>query len=214
MLKLHGLSISNYYNIVKMGLLEKGLEFEEVAAQPGQDADWLVKSPMGKIPVLETEGQFISESNAILRYLALKYPEPALYPKQPLAAAKSQQIHSFLDCYIDAPGRTLIGAAFLGETTTPEKIAEVGAKIARGAKALNQIAVFGPFIAGETLTHADLAAVQTIPLATQIMKHVGAEDPCTCIEGFKDYLAMMKQRASVQKIYSDRAALMAKMFGG
>ncbi|MEO8837742.1 MAG: glutathione S-transferase N-terminal domain-containing protein, partial [Herbaspirillum sp.] len=30
MLKLHGFSASNYYNKVKLGLLEKGIPFEEV----------------------------------------------------------------------------------------------------------------------------------------------------------------------------------------
>lgn len=213
MLKLHGLGVSNYFNIVKMGLLEKGLEFEEVPVQPSQDPKWLAKSPMGKIPVLETEGQFISESNAILRYLELKYPEPGLFPQDPMAAARSQQIHSFLDCYLDAPGRQLIGAAFMGEHATPEKIAEVGSKLARGARALNQITVFEPFIAGDCLTHADLAAVHTIPLVTQIMKHVGGEDPCACIEGLDPYLTMMKQRPSLQKVYADRAELAAKLFG-
>ena len=34
MLKLYGFSVSNYYNMVKLALLEKGLPFEEVLFYP------------------------------------------------------------------------------------------------------------------------------------------------------------------------------------
>ncbi len=36
MLKLYGFSVSNYYNMVKLALLEKGLPFEEVPFMPGK----------------------------------------------------------------------------------------------------------------------------------------------------------------------------------
>ena len=36
MLKLYGFSVSNYYNMVKLALLEKGLPFEEVPFYAGQ----------------------------------------------------------------------------------------------------------------------------------------------------------------------------------
>lgn len=50
MLKLHGFSISNYYNMEKIALLEKGIEFEEVDTRPSQEDDYLSMSPMGKVP--------------------------------------------------------------------------------------------------------------------------------------------------------------------
>lgn len=34
MYKLHGFALSNYYNLVKLALLEKALPFEEVAVFP------------------------------------------------------------------------------------------------------------------------------------------------------------------------------------
>lgn len=36
MLKLYGFSVSNYYNMVKLALLEKGLPFEEVPFMLGK----------------------------------------------------------------------------------------------------------------------------------------------------------------------------------
>ena len=69
MLKLHGAPLSNYYNMVKTALLEKGLEYEAVMAPPSQEEEFLAKSSMGKIPCLETDNGFVAESLAIIEYL-------------------------------------------------------------------------------------------------------------------------------------------------
>ena len=54
MLKLYGFPVSNYYNMVKLALLEKALPFEEVPFVSGQTPQVLAISPRGKVPVLET----------------------------------------------------------------------------------------------------------------------------------------------------------------
>jgi len=62
MLKLHGFSVSNYTNMVKQNLLEKSIEFEQIDARPSQEDEFLAKSPMGKIPCLETADGFLVET--------------------------------------------------------------------------------------------------------------------------------------------------------
>ena len=75
MLKLHGFAVSNFYNMIQHTLLEKGIEFEEVMAVPSQDNEFLEKSPMGKIPCLETPQGFLAETDVILDYLEkTQYP--------------------------------------------------------------------------------------------------------------------------------------------
>ena len=73
MIKLHGFSASNYYNVPKLALLEKGVAFEEVESYTGvgpkYKPEYLDKSPLGKVPALETDEGFISESRAILEYI-------------------------------------------------------------------------------------------------------------------------------------------------
>ena len=68
-LKLHGFTVSNYFNMVKMALIEKGIDFEFVDVRPNQEGNFLAKSPMGKVPCLETDDGFISETNVIFEYL-------------------------------------------------------------------------------------------------------------------------------------------------
>lgn len=58
-LKLCGFPSSNYYNKVKLAMLEKVIPHEEIRIGPSQDEDFLRKSPMGKIPFLESKGRSI-----------------------------------------------------------------------------------------------------------------------------------------------------------
>ena len=69
MLKLHGIRISNYTNLAKAALIEKGVEFEEVKDPPSRSDEFLARSPMGRVPALGTPDGFFSESWAIVDYL-------------------------------------------------------------------------------------------------------------------------------------------------
>ncbi|MBM4206067.1 MAG: glutathione S-transferase family protein [Gammaproteobacteria bacterium] len=101
MLKLHGAPPSNYYNMVKIALLEKQLPFEEVMQPPTQDEPYLAKSPMGKIPTLETDRGFLTETHAILDYLEDAYPSPAFRPADTFARAKVRELTQATELYIE-----------------------------------------------------------------------------------------------------------------
>jgi glutathione S-transferase len=61
MLKLCGFAASNYYNMVKLALLEKRVPFEEQLVWASQDEALLVRSPMGKVPFMETPHGILAE---------------------------------------------------------------------------------------------------------------------------------------------------------
>ncbi len=209
-MKLHGFAISNYYNAAKFALLEKGIAFEEVEAHPSQEPEYLAKSPMGKIPFLETPEGFISESQAILHYLERAKPEPALYPKEAFLAGKAQQIHQMLSLYLDATARKLLGAAFFGKTATEEEIKTVSAELEKVVAALNRAAVFKPFIAGDVFTHADILAGTTLRLPTLIMTKLGAPDPMAALAGMPAYMELLASRPAFQKVVADQQVAFAK----
>jgi glutathione S-transferase len=66
MLTLYGFDVSNYFNMIKLALSIKGLEYETVTVYPNQSEDYLTKSPMGKVPALETDQGILTETNVIL----------------------------------------------------------------------------------------------------------------------------------------------------
>lgn len=108
MLKLHGTPISNFYCIAKQALQEKGIAFETVHVMANQESDYLAKSPMGKIPALETGHGFLTETNVILEYLDATHPEPALYPQEPFARARVQQLIKVVELYVEGPAHALV----------------------------------------------------------------------------------------------------------
>ena len=55
MIKLCGFAASNYYNKVKLALLEKNVPFEEELNWAAKDEATLACSPLGKVPFLRTD---------------------------------------------------------------------------------------------------------------------------------------------------------------
>ena len=81
MITLCGFPLSNYYNKVKMALLEKGLPFtEERVKTHSDDEAALAASPLGKVPFIRTEHGAMCESQAIVDYLEKAHPTPPLLP--------------------------------------------------------------------------------------------------------------------------------------
>jgi len=193
-LKLYGSSVSNYVNVVKTFLREKDLPFTHVPMAPGRDEDILTKSPMGKIPALETSEGFLSESQAIMVYLEHIAPEPRLFPETAFAAARARQIHQIVDLYLDSSCRPLIGAAFFGREGSEEAnlAASEGARFAFAA--LARLMETDGFAVGDRLSHADIGLFWQSRLARQILAMVGQPDPAAAIPGFDTYIARLAER--------------------
>ncbi|MCB1051125.1 MAG: glutathione S-transferase family protein [Acidobacteria bacterium] len=103
-MKLYGLGVSNYYNVAKLGLLEKGLEFDEVETRPNQEEWFLALSPLGKMPALQFGEHSLSESQAILHYLEALKPEPRLLQRPNCQRIAADQKASYMK--LAAAGRS------------------------------------------------------------------------------------------------------------
>jgi glutathione S-transferase len=112
-LKLCGFSASNYYNKIKLQLLEKGVAFEEDLVWTGQaQAALIERSPLGKVPFLETPDGPISESMACAEYIEAVYPQKALLPTDPFAAAKVRELIIYSELHLELVARQLYAEAF------------------------------------------------------------------------------------------------------
>ena len=95
MLTLCGFSASNYYNKVKLALLEKGVAFEEELAWVGEtDRN---ASPLGKVPYLKTEHGPISESTVVLEYIEDQFPAQPLLPADAFQKAKVRELLGYTE---------------------------------------------------------------------------------------------------------------------
>ena len=156
-IKLYGISISNYFSTAKAAVLEKNIEFEEVAMFPSDKPEVLASSPMGKVPYLEVDGKTLTETNVILDYLEDCYPEPVMYPSDPWDRAKAKEIIRTVELYIDFPARKHIAAVYFGQPVDESLLKPVKAELDKGINALLSLAKFSPYIAGDSFGFADIA---------------------------------------------------------
>ena len=211
MITLHGFPVSNYYNKVKLALLEKNVPFTEAAAHPMKltPAD-LAASPLGKIPYITTPHGTLCESQAIVNYLELTYPQPPLLPADPFAAAKVCELTTYIDLHIELVARELYTQAFFGGTVSDSAQARVRKQLDKNIAALKSLIKFSPYAAGDTFTQADCAAFASLPLVGMATKSIYGED--LLLAGgvdYKAYIKMIGERPSAQKVLADRKAATA-----
>ena len=213
MLTLHGSPISNYYNKVKLALLEKGVPFtEKYAATHSTDEAVLGVSPLGKIPFITTEQGGLCESQAILEWIEATWPQPPLLPADPFAAAKVRELTTFLDWHLEITARQLYGPAFFGSAPLSEgNAARIRKQIEANIRAFKRLAKFAPYVAGDAFTQADCSAFNHLPLVAMATKTVFGEDLLQAggID-HKAYTKFIAERASAQKVVADRKAAQAK----
>lgn len=205
MLKLCGFSVSNYYNKVKLALLEKGVPFEEETVYTSQDETMRKDSPMGKVPFLRTDSGVLTESQALIEYIEDVYPEHPLYPAEAFARARCRELIEHIELHLELPARRLYGEAFFGGSASDETKKEVEKLLTKGLRSVAQLARFDPFIAGKDFSHADCAAWVHLPLVSQATKKIyGRDFVGELFPAAKPYLKLVSERPQAQKVNADR----------
>lgn len=201
MLKLCGFSASNYYNKVKLALLEKGVPFEESLAWVGETD--LSCTPLGKVPYLQTKDGPLCESAVIMEYLEDAHPDHPLLPAGAYDRAKVRELTTYLELHLELEARKLYPEAFFGGSVSDGVKQKVGEQLDKNVAAFAKLARFEPFIAGETFTLADCAAIVHLPLVASATKIVLGRDVLADLP-VRDYLKRMAERPHVQTISADR----------
>ena len=204
---LCGFAVSNYYNKVKLSLLEKNVPFAEALVFTSQKEEMLAESPMGKVPFLRTSKGVLSESQVLTEFIEDSWPEPPLYPRDAFERAKCRELIEHLELHIELPARRLYAEAFFGGTVSEETKKEVASLLEKGLKSLARLARFAPFIGGDSFTHADCAAWVHLPRVSQATRQIYGRD---FLEEFlpqaKAYIKLVGERPHAQKVNEDRKA--------
>ncbi|KAF0224829.1 MAG: hypothetical protein FD176_1011 [Rhodospirillaceae bacterium] len=80
-----------------------------------KSADYLALNPQGLVPVLDVDGQVLTQSLAIMEYLDETHPDPALLPADALGRARVRAIAQAIACDIH-PINNLRVLRYLGGT--------------------------------------------------------------------------------------------------
>ena len=215
MITLCGTPISNYYNKVKLALLEKGVPFEEQrTGVPGvglTDPALMSASPLGKIPFITVDGRPLCESQVIVDYIEAAYPHPPLVPADAYAAAKVRELATFVDLHLELVARELYASAFFGGPALSDAARErVRRQLVKNIGGFKTLARFDPFIAGDTFTLADCSAFASLPVVSMASKAVYGEDLLVSAGiDVKAYLQLVGERPSAIRVIADRKAAQA-----
>lgn len=209
MLTLHGFNVSNYFNMVKLALLEKGLEFKVNTVHPSQDEAFLKISPRGKVPCLETEHGCFSETNVILEYLEETQGGKPLLPKDPYERANVRALTKEIELYIELPARSCYAEVFFGGKVDQAIKDKAKADLLGGVAALKRHGKFAPYVAGSEMTIADLMFLYSIDLASIVAKKAFGMDLLADFPEAKKLLELLNQNPHVQQIDADKKAEMA-----
>ncbi|MFC6284155.1 MULTISPECIES: glutathione S-transferase family protein [Polaromonas] len=212
MITLCGFPVSNYYNKVKLALLEKGVPFtEEHVATKSTDEAVLSISPLAKIPFIRTPQGGLCESEAIVEYIEAAYPNPPLLPADPFAAAKVRELVTFIDLHLELVARDLYPQAFFGGSVSESSLARIRKQLDKNILAFKRLVKFAPYAAGDTFTLADCAAFASLPLVGMATKAVYGEDLLLAAGvDYKPYIKLVGERPSAQKVLADRKAATSK----
>jgi glutathione S-transferase len=203
MLTLCGFAASNYHNKAKLALLEKGIPFQEELAWVGETDK--ACSPLGKVPYLKTPQGPLCESQVIVEYLDAAYPETSLMPADPFAASKVRELTTFLDLHLELVARNLYTEAFFGGQVSDSAKEKIGKQLEKNIAAFAKLAKWSPFIAGDSFSQADCAAIVHLPLISSATKIIYGRDFLAELPA-KDYLQRMAERPTVQKVNAERKA--------
>ncbi len=101
--ELHGMDFSVYTRIVRLALIEKGVDYDLVPLNPfAEDPPDPNRDlhPFGKMPVLLHNGMRIIETQAILRYVDEAFDGPPLQPTAAVDRARQNQVIGICDSYL------------------------------------------------------------------------------------------------------------------
>ena len=145
-----------------MALDEKGVAYTHEPAMP-QSPEQLARHPWGKIPSMTHGDVALFESLAITRYIDEAFEGPALQPADAADRARMDQwISAFID-YMYAPiVRNIIIQRVVVETPDEAVIAAAVPDAAKSIGLLNDQLAATPYLAGSTMSLADLFVLPAI----------------------------------------------------
>lgn len=209
MISLCGFGVSNYYNKIKLVMLEKEIVFQEKLVYPWQCDTFLKNSPLGKIPFIETDVGALSESQVIVDYLEERFTNRRLYPADNFSRAKCRELIQHIELNCKWVARRLYKECFFGHAISSETKQEVYDRLTHNLRCLVPFISFDPFIMGKDFTIADCVAFAHFYMINQATRITYGEALCDrFFPELSAYMAMLAVRPHFLKVMADRVHAM------
>jgi glutathione S-transferase len=135
-----------------------------VSSEATRQPEYLARHPLGRVPVLETDGELLFESTAICLQLADQHPETGLIP--PLGSRDRALVYQWALFAMTElePGISEVGRH---SESDPERAAAGAERFRAGATALERALDGHEFLVADRLTVADIVTGGVLGLAAR-----------------------------------------------
>jgi len=179
MMKLYSGDLSPYSAKVRMQIYAKGLDDQVTLERPadfGQPA-YRQRNPIGRVPVLDIDGDLMPESDVIAEYLEEVFPEPSLLGATPRETAHIRTIARIGDIYL-MNNMFMLSPQSRAATRNEGIVELLGGQVTRNVKALDKMIGTDGTAAGlGRITLADCALVPALFLIENVLPTIGVADP-------------------------------------
>lgn len=185
---------------IAIALEEAGLDYTAVevdfAEAEQTKAPYLDKTPEGRVPALEVQGQFLTETGAQLDYVAATAPQAGLLPATPREAARMRSVMYYLASTMHVNhAHKMRGNRWADQQSSYDDMtAKVPQTMAASARYVEDHALQGPYVMGDSLSLAD----PYLFITCNWLKGDGV-DPAD-YPRISAFLAAMEARASVKSV--------------
>ena len=203
MMKLYSGDLSPYSARVRMQIYAKGitdiaLERPATFGTPKFRQD----HPIGRIPVLDIDGDMMPESEVIAEYLEEIYPTPSMLGATPRETAHIRTVARIGDIYIMNNMFMLSGQSYAA-TRNQGVVDLLSGQVVRNIKALDKMIGKDGFACCGRVTMADCALVPGLFLVENVLSNVGVENPIPKNANVAAYWAAIQQNEHAAKTLAE-----------
>jgi glutathione S-transferase len=203
MMKLYSGDLSPYSARVRMQIYAKGitdivLERPATFGMPAFRKD----NPIGRIPVLDIDGDLMPESEVIAEYLEEIYPQPRMLGATPRETAHIRTLARVGDIYLMNNMFMLAGQSY-AQTRNEGVVDLLAGQVLRNIKALDRIIGTDGFACCGRLTMADCARVPALFLIENTLPAAGRENPIPDHANVAAYWAAIQTNAHAARTLAE-----------
>jgi len=211
MMKLYTADLSAYSARIRMQIYAKGIT-DIVFDQPGEHwgmPKFRERFPIGRVPVLDIDGDLIPESEVIAAYLEEIYPEPSLLGSTPRENAHVRLLARFGDVYIMNAMFLLASQTGDPGRKTPTAIrndafsVQLANEFVRNLKALDRLIGRNGFACLGRITLADCALAPGFFWVETVMPPRGFDSPIPAYANVAAYWAAIQKNEHAAKVLSE-----------
>jgi len=203
MMKLYSGDLSPYSARVRMQIYAKGLS-HIIIERPTDfgTPKFRERLPIGRIPVLDIDGDLMLESEVISEYLEEVFPQPSLLGATPRETAHIRTLARLGDIYL--MNNMFMLSPQTRVSSRNEGIVELlGGQVVRNVKALERMIGRDGFACCGRLTLADCALAPALFLIENVLPGTGLDNPVPQNRNVASYWAAIQQQEAAARILAE-----------